>query len=46
MESLLRTGLKEEFYEKCLTDILIIKTRYREVDSSFKKQTLRGKVYI
>ena len=36
--------LKGEFYEKWLTDILIIIKRYLEVDISFKKQTLRGKV--
>ena len=38
--------LKGELYEKWRTDLLIIVKRYREVDSSFKKQTLQGKVYI
>ena len=38
--------LKVEYYEKWWTDILIIIKRYHEVDSSFKKQTLRGIVYI
>ena len=39
--------LKGKFYEKCLTDILLIIKRYREVDSSFKKQTLQGEsVYL
>ena len=38
--------LKGEFYEKWRTDIFIIIKRYLEVDSSFKKQTLRGKVDI
>ena len=38
--------LKGEFYEKWRTEVLIIIKRYREVDNFFKKQTLRGKVYI
>ena len=38
--------LKGELYEKWQTDLLIIVKRQREVDSSFKKQTLQGKVYI
>ena len=38
--------LKVEYYEKWWTDILVIIKRYHEVDSSFKKQTLRGIVYI
>ena len=37
---------KGEFYKKWQTNILIIIKRYREVDSSFQKQTLRGKVHI
>ena len=39
-------ALKGEFYEKWKTDTFIIIKIYREVDSSFKKQTLLGKVYI
>ena len=38
--------LKEELYEKWQTFVLIIIKRYRQADSSFKKQTLQGKVYI
>ena len=38
--------LKGQFYEKWRTDIFIIIKRHLEVDSSFKKQTLRGKVDI
>ena len=38
--------LKGELYEKWLSDVFIIIKRYREVDSSFKKQTFRGKVSI
>ena len=38
--------LKWEFYEKWRTDILIIIKRYLELDSSFKKQTLRWRVDI
>ena len=34
--------LKVEFHEKWWTDILIKIKRYRELDSSFKKQTLLG----
>ena len=37
--------LKGQFYEKWRTDTLIIIKIYREVDNSFKKQTIRGKVY-
>ena len=32
--------LKGQFYEKRQTDVLIIIKRYREVEGSFKKQTL------
>ena len=39
-------GLKGELYEKRRASILIIIKIYREVGSSFKKQTLQGKVYI
>ena len=39
-------ALKGEFYEKWRTNILIMIKIYREVHSSFKKQTLRGKLYI
>ena len=38
--------LKVKFYEKWWTDILVIIKRHREVDSSFKKQTLQGTVCI
>ena len=38
--------LKGQFYEKRQTDVLIIIKRYREVEGSFKKQTLWGKVCI
>ena len=38
--------LKGELYEKWQTDVLIIIKWYCEVDSSFKKQTLQGKVYF
>ena len=38
--------LKEELYEKWQTFVLIVIKRYRQADSSFKKQTLQGKVYI
>ena len=38
--------LKEEFYETWRTNILIIIKIYREVHSSFKKQTLWGKRYL
>ena len=46
IENLLQIGFGLEFYEKWRTDVLIIINIYREVDRSFKKQTLRGKVYI
>ena len=46
MENLLKIGFERRTYEKWRTDVLIIIKRYREVDSSFMKQTLRGKVYI
>ena len=38
--------LKGEFYGKWRTNILIIIKIYREVYSSFKKQTLWGKMYL
>ena len=39
--------LKGEFYEKWLTDIIIIIKRYREVNSSFKKTDItRESVYL
>ena len=38
--------LKEELYEKWQTFVLFIIKRYRQVDSSFKEQTLQGKMYI
>ena len=39
--------LKGEFYEKWLTDILIIIKRYQEVNSSFKKaDIMRESVYL
>ena len=38
--------LKGEFWGKWQTYVFIIIKRYREVDSSFKKETLQGKVYI
>ena len=38
--------LKGQFYEKWWTDILIIIKRYREVDSSFKKDIARESVYL
>ena len=38
--------LKGEFYGKWGTNILIITKIYREVYSSFKKQTLWGKMYL
>ena len=38
-------ALKQKFYEKWGTDILIIIKRYREVDNSFKKLTLQKRVY-
>ena len=46
MENLLKIGFERRTYEKWRTDVLIIIKRYREVDSSFMKQSLRGKVYI
>ena len=46
VENLLQIGFSLEFYQKWRTDILIIIKIYREVDRSFKKQTLRGKIYI
>ena len=44
--NLLQIAFGLEFYEKWRTEILIIIKIYREVDRSFKKQTLRGKAYI
>ena len=46
MENLLQNGFKGVFYEKWQTKHSYYNKRYREVDSSFKKQTLQGKVYI
>ena len=46
MENLLRTGFERRILLKMQTDILIIIKRYHEVDSTFKKQTLRRKVCI
>ena len=44
MENFLRAGFELRILRKMAKPIII--KRYREVDSSFKKETLQGKVYI
>ena len=45
-KNLLRTGFESRILRKMVNRHSYYNKRYREVDSSFKKQTLRGTVYI